>query len=179
MSAAALCPTCRQPIGLHRNGTFETHPRRVADENGPELCDGSGAAFTAEAAESLNDSTNSRRRRRLRIAMAPRVSRSPVCPNCLASLGFNISMSVAFVAPTRFYEDDRSVEKANIERAWKETYGAPESVAVAISDEAMLLYGVSATPTFVFVDREGVVTAYLPYRMTEERLSSAIDQLLR
>jgi thiol-disulfide isomerase/thioredoxin len=86
---------------------------------------------------------------------------------------------VAFVAPTRFYEDDRSVEKANIEKSWKETYGAPESVAVPISDEAMLRYGASATPTFAFVDRKGVVAGYLPYRMTEERLSAAIEELLR
>jgi thiol-disulfide isomerase/thioredoxin len=86
---------------------------------------------------------------------------------------------VVFVAPTRFYEDDRSVEKANIEKAWKDVYGAPQSVAVPISDEAMLRYGVSATPTFAFIDRKGVVTGYLPYRMTEERLSAAIEQLLK
>ena len=86
---------------------------------------------------------------------------------------------VAFVAPTRFYDEDRSEEKAKIEKAWKEIYGAPESVAVPISDEAMLRYGASATPTFAFVDRKGVVTGYLPYRMTEERLSAAIEQLLR
>ena len=35
----------------------------------------------------------------------------------------------------------------------------PTSVAVPISDEAMLRYGVSATPTFVFIDRKGVVAA--------------------
>jgi len=52
-------------------------------------------------------------------------------------------------------------------------------VTVPISDAAMLRYGVSATPTFVFIDRKGVVTAYLPYRMTEERLSQEIDRLLR
>jgi len=86
---------------------------------------------------------------------------------------------VAFVAPTRFYDEDRSEEKAKIEKAWKEIYGAPESVAVPISDEAMLRYGASATPTFAFVDRKGVVTGYLPYRMTEERLSAAIEELLR
>lgn len=86
---------------------------------------------------------------------------------------------VVFVAPTRYYEKDRAAEKADIERAWKEIYGAPEGVAVVISDEAMLRYGVSATPTFAFVDRKGVVTGYQPYRMTEERLSAAIEELLR
>jgi len=86
---------------------------------------------------------------------------------------------VAFVAPTRVYGDDRSAEKTKIEKTWKETYSMPDSVAVPISDEAMLRYGVSATPTFAFVDRKGVVRQYLPYRMTEERLAAAIDDLLR
>ncbi len=86
---------------------------------------------------------------------------------------------VAFVAPTRFYRDDPIEEKGKIEKAWTEVYGAPEGVAVPISDEAMLRYGVSSTPTFAFVDRKGLVTAYLPYRMTDERLSAEIDALLR
>ena len=86
---------------------------------------------------------------------------------------------VAFVAPTRVYGDDRSAEKRKIEKTWKETYAMPDSVAVPISDEAMLRYGVSATPTFAFVDRKGVVRQYLPYRMTEERLAAAIEDLLR
>ena len=88
---------------------------------------------------------------------------------------------VAFVAPTRFYGSagDRPEEKAKIVKAWKETYALPDSVAVPISDEAMLRYGVSATPTFVFVDRKGIVTRYSPTRLTEERLSAAIEDLLR
>jgi thiol-disulfide isomerase/thioredoxin len=86
---------------------------------------------------------------------------------------------VAFVAPTRFYDENRVEEKAKIEKSWRELYGLTASVAVPISDEAMLRYGVSATPTFAFVNRDGVVTGYQPYRMTEERLSAAIEELLR
>ena len=86
---------------------------------------------------------------------------------------------VAFVAPTRFYTADRGEEKQKIERAWKEIYGLPDSVPAPISDEAMLRYGVSATPTFVFLDRKGVVARYSPTRMTEARLASAIEALLR
>jgi thiol-disulfide isomerase/thioredoxin len=89
------------------------------------------------------------------------------------------SKGVAFVAPTRFYEDDRAAEKEKIAKAAAETYAFPDTVAVPISDEAMVRYGVSATPTFAFVDRKGVVRRYLPYRMTEERLSAAIDELLK
>jgi thiol-disulfide isomerase/thioredoxin len=89
--------------------------------------------------------------------------------------------SVAFIAPTRFYAppSDRAEEKGKIGKAWREIYALPESVTVPISDDAMLRYGVSATPTFVFVDRRGVVARYSPTRMTGERLSAAIDDLLR
>jgi thiol-disulfide isomerase/thioredoxin len=88
---------------------------------------------------------------------------------------------VAFIAPTRFYgtPSERAAEKGEIARAWKEIYALPESVSVPISDEAMVRYGVSATPTFAFVDRNGVVVRYSPTRMTEARLSEAIDALLR
>jgi thiol-disulfide isomerase/thioredoxin len=85
---------------------------------------------------------------------------------------------VAFVAPTRYYEEDHTAEKAKIEKSWKETYGLADTVAAPISDEAMLRYGASATPTFVFVDRSGVVRQYLPYRMTDERLAAEIEALL-
>jgi cytochrome c biogenesis protein CcmG, thiol:disulfide interchange protein DsbE len=90
---------------------------------------------------------------------------------------------VVFLAPTRYYEkeaaSDRSEERARIEKAWKEIYQLPADVSVPIGDAAMLRYGVSATPTFVFIDRKGVVTKYLPYRMSEERLAEAIEPLLR
>lgn len=88
---------------------------------------------------------------------------------------------VAFIAPTRFYASpgDRAEEKGKISKAWKEIYALPDSVTVPIGDDAMLRYGVSATPTFAFVDRKGVVTRYSPTRMTEERLSAAIEDLLR
>jgi len=86
---------------------------------------------------------------------------------------------VAFIAPTRFYSADHSEEKQKIEKSWKEVYALPDSVAAPISDETMLRYGVSATPTFVFVNRKGIVVRYSPTRMTENRLASAIEDLLR
>ncbi|HWZ86548.1 MAG TPA: redoxin domain-containing protein [Thermoanaerobaculia bacterium] len=89
------------------------------------------------------------------------------------------SKGVVFVAPTRFYDEDHAEDKAKIEKAWREVYALPDSIAVPISDEAMLRYGVSATPTFAFVDRKGVVRQYLPFRMTDERLSAAIEDLLK
>jgi len=87
---------------------------------------------------------------------------------------------VAFVAPTRYYHPgDHAEEKAKIEKSWTELYKLAGSVPVPVSDEAMLRYGVSATPTFVFVNRKGIVTRYSATRMTEERLSAAIEELLK
>ena len=86
---------------------------------------------------------------------------------------------VAFVAPTRFYSADRAEEKQKIEKAWMEIYALPGFVPAPISDEAMLRYGVSATPTFAFINRKGIVVRYSPTRMTEARLSSAIEDLIR
>ena len=86
---------------------------------------------------------------------------------------------VVFVAPTRYYTAHRDEEKEKIEKSWKEVYALPDSVAAPISDEAMLRFGVSATPTFVFVNRKGVITRYSPTRMTEARLSATIEELMR
>jgi thiol-disulfide isomerase/thioredoxin len=89
-----------------------------------------------------------------------------------------VPRGVAFVAPTRYYGDPAE-EKSKIEKAWSEVYGSPAAVTVPVSDDAMVRYGVSATPTFVFIDRNGIVAAYRPYRMTEERLTSEIEKILR
>jgi peroxiredoxin len=86
---------------------------------------------------------------------------------------------VAFLAPTRYYTPDRSEERPRIEKSWKETYELAGAVSAPISEEAMLRYGISATPTFVFVDRKGVVKKYSPTRMTEARLAAEIEEILR
>jgi len=91
-----------------------------------------------------------------------------------------IGRGVAFIAPTRYYHPgDHAEEKRKIEKSWNEVYKLTGTVPVAISDEAMLRYGASATPTFVFVNRKGIVTRYSPTRMTEERLSAAIEEILK
>lgn len=85
---------------------------------------------------------------------------------------------VEFIAPTRFYETDPVAERARIEQVWRDNYPGLESISVPIGEQAMLRYGVSATPTFVLVDRKGIVRLYSPTRMTEKRLSTAIEALL-
>ena len=88
---------------------------------------------------------------------------------------------VAFLAPTRYYDqpDGRGAERARIQKAWTEVYDLAGKVPVPISDEGMLRYGVSATPTFVLLDTTGIVRLYSPTRMTEARLSDEIEKLLR
>ena len=44
--------------------------------------------------------------------------------------------------------------------------------------DTMVRYGVWATPTFVFVDRRGVVRFYSPTRLTEAELSRRIEAVL-
>lgn len=86
---------------------------------------------------------------------------------------------VAFLAPTRLYDaKEPEAEKKRVEEQWRKTY---ESVAIAmpISEQAMVAYGVSATPTFVIIDRKGIVRSYSPTRLTEERLSAEIEKVLR
>jgi thiol-disulfide isomerase/thioredoxin len=85
---------------------------------------------------------------------------------------------VQFVAVTRAYEPDAAAEKAKIAEVWRTTYAGLDEMPVAISTQAMLRYGVSSTPTFVFIDRKGIVRGYLPTRLTEERLSQKIKRLL-
>lgn len=91
------------------------------------------------------------------------------------------SKGVAFIAVTRFYDkpEARTAEKGRIETAWSDVYSLAGVVPVLISDEAMLHYGVSATPTFAGLDSKGVVRLYSPTRMTEERLGAEIEKIVR
>jgi hypothetical protein len=41
----------------------------------------------------------------------------------------------------------------------------------------MIRYGVSATPTWVLVDAQGIVRLYAPTRLTEADLSQQIESL--
>ncbi len=59
-----------------------------------------------------------------------------------------------------------------------ESYKDLGPISVPFSTEAMLRYGASATPTFVFIDRAGIVRSYTPTRLTEAELSARIEKLL-
>lgn len=69
-------------------------------------------------------------------------------------------------------------EKAEVERTWTETYAGLAGVPTLIDTETMIRYGASATPTFVLVDRQGVVRLYAPTRLSEAELSRRIEAIL-
>ncbi|HXH38847.1 MAG TPA: TlpA disulfide reductase family protein, partial [Thermoanaerobaculia bacterium] len=91
---------------------------------------------------------------------------------------------LALITATRLYGsvDDKpatpAAETAQIEKVWKELYAGLDGVPAVIDTEAMLRYGVSATPTFVLVDRKGIVRLYTPTRLSEAELSRRIDEVL-
>lgn len=82
---------------------------------------------------------------------------------------------------TRFYDDSLShaQEKAKIDSVWKAVYPNVGTVPMYISTASMERYGVSSTPTFVFIDRAGIIRRYTPTRLTEEEMSRSVEALLR
>ena len=95
------------------------------------------------------------------------------------------SRGLAIVAATRLYgtgEGSQEVgpedERRHIAKVLAEQYAAVPGLPVPVDTETMVRYGASATPTFVLVDREGIVRLYEPTRLTEAALAAAIEPLL-
>ncbi len=95
------------------------------------------------------------------------------------------SRGLVLVAPTRVYgtgEGGKTVtpaeEKTHIEKVWAEGYGDLAGVSIPIDTDVMVRYGVSATPTFVLIDRKGLVRWYTPTRVSEAELSQRIEAVL-
>ncbi|MEA2326174.1 MAG: hypothetical protein QOE68_1133 [Thermoanaerobaculia bacterium] len=91
---------------------------------------------------------------------------------------------VTLITATRLYGslDDKPAtpadETSKIEAVWKDLYAGLDGVPAIIDTETMVRYGVSATPTFVLVDRKGIVRLYAPTRLSEAELSRRIDEVL-
>lgn len=88
---------------------------------------------------------------------------------------------VELVALTRWYGEpgEHALEQARADSVWAAVYAGLEGTPRPVSPAAMLRYGVSSTPTFVFVDRKGIVRRYTPTRLTEAELDREIAALLR
>lgn len=92
---------------------------------------------------------------------------------------------VVFAAPTRFYGTGKegaaatpAEEKARVAEILAESYKDLGPIAVPFSTEGMIRYGASATPSFVFIDRQGIVRSYTATRLTEAELAKRIEKLL-
>jgi cytochrome c biogenesis protein CcmG, thiol:disulfide interchange protein DsbE len=84
------------------------------------------------------------------------------------------------LAVTRYYDDPplHATEKARVDSVWKAAYAEMGPTPIVLSTASMERYGVSSTPTFVFVDRQGIVRGYTPTRLTEPEFDKALAAIL-
>ena len=66
-----------------------------------------------------------------------------------------------------------------LDSVWASLYKGMGSTPVVISTASMQRYGGSSTPTFVFIDRAGVVRGYTPTRLTAAEFERALAPILR
>ena len=93
---------------------------------------------------------------------------------------------ITVLAPTQrfgYAEKRRPVgpeeELKYIEQVRDQFYPWMKNVPVPVSDEVYLRYGVSTTPTYVMIDREGKVSTYLPGQPTVEQLDELIQKIVK
>ena len=91
---------------------------------------------------------------------------------------------ITVVAPTQrfgYAEKRRPVGPAEelkyIEQVRDQFYPWMKTVSVPVSDDLYLKYGVSTTPTYVMIDRDGKVSTYLPGQPTAEQLEPLIKRI--
>ncbi|MBM3807050.1 MAG: TlpA family protein disulfide reductase [Acidimicrobiia bacterium] len=94
------------------------------------------------------------------------------------------SSGITVIAPTQrfgYAEKRRPVGPAEelnyIEQIRDEFYPWMKTVSMPVSDEVYLKYGVSTTPTYVMIDRDGKVSTYLPGQPTMEQLEPLIKKI--
>lgn len=114
------------------------------------------------------------------------------CPDCkadapiLAQLANELGpKGLLVIGPTERYgytaqneHASPDEEKAFIEAVYARFYSEIPNMSVPISSKNFDRYGASTTPTFVLVDRHGIVRLYHPGYMDESALRAAIDPLL-
>jgi thiol-disulfide isomerase/thioredoxin len=114
------------------------------------------------------------------------------CGDCKAQAGMlnrvlrkYRAQGLVMIAPTRYYGTGAenkpaapAEEKAHMAKVWAEAYAGFEGVPILIDTDAMVRYGVSATPTYAIIDRKGAVRFYSPTRLSEAELSRRIETVL-
>lgn len=69
-------------------------------------------------------------------------------------------------------------EIAYVEGPWMQQYPMPDWMPKPLSQRNFIDFGVSTTPTLVFIDREGIVRLYHPGMMSFTELEAAVTPLL-
>ncbi|MFN7915311.1 MAG: TlpA disulfide reductase family protein [Vicinamibacterales bacterium] len=89
------------------------------------------------------------------------------------------------IGPTKYYgyvtagrEAGKAEEFAHMGAVLKQYYSALPNMAVPVSDEDALDYGMDATPTIVLVDRAGIVRLFHPGNMERAELEPHIKALV-
>ena len=111
--------------------------------------------------------------------------RGPLIDGQPRDVGEDRAQGLVVIAPTRYYGTGAenkpaapAEEKAHIAKVWAEAYAGFEGVPILIDIDAMVRYGVSATPTYALIDRKGMVRFYSPTRLSEAELSRRIETVL-
>lgn len=114
------------------------------------------------------------------------------CPDCKAQAPILAELEREYrqagllvVGPTKHYgyvaggvEATPDKELAHIDQVRQQYYSVLPRMAVPVSDEDALDYGMDATPTIVLVDRAGIVRLFHPGQMTRAELEPKIRELL-
>jgi thiol-disulfide isomerase/thioredoxin len=114
------------------------------------------------------------------------------CPDCKAQAPILGELErdyrdagLLVVGPTRHYgyvaggaAAPPAQELAYIEQVRQQYYGMLPNMAVPVSDEDALDYGMDATPTIVLLDRAGIVQLFHPGQMTRAELEPRIRALI-
>jgi cytochrome c biogenesis protein CcmG/thiol:disulfide interchange protein DsbE len=95
------------------------------------------------------------------------------------------SSGITVIAPTQrfgYAEKRRPVGPAEelkyIESIRDQFYPWMKTVSAPVSDEVYLNYGVSTTPTYVMIDRDGKVSSYLPGQPTIEQIDAMVQKIV-
>ncbi len=93
---------------------------------------------------------------------------------------------LVMIGPTQYYgiaanglEAPPAVETKWIDENRLKYYGRVGPMAVPVSEKNFVTYGASSMPTFVLIDKAGIVRLYYPGKMTYEELAPQIAKLLR
>ena len=114
------------------------------------------------------------------------------CPDCKRQLPILERLhesygdrGLAILGPTQLYgyvqrgqDATPEEELAFLRGAYQERYPIPSWMAVPVSQQNFLDFGVSTTPTLVVIDREGVVRLYNPGDLPYDELSAQVERLL-